>query len=82
MSWLREAVCDNKTGRASSTRIVMLMSAVTLCLCTLWLTVAAFWEVALVPALTVFGGSLATLATGGYVAARVWPGKDEGKKDA
>jgi hypothetical protein len=55
----------------------MLMSAATLCLSTLFLTVAAFWRVELVTPLTVFGGSLATLATGGYVAARAWPGKKE-----
>lgn len=77
--WLKEAICENRTGRASTTRIVMLMSGVTLCLSTLWITVIVFWQVELVPVLTVFGGALATMSGAGYVAGRAWPGKDAEK---
>jgi hypothetical protein len=76
---LKEAICDNKTGRASSTRIVMLLSGSTLCVSTVWLTVIVFWRVELVPVLTVFGGALATMSGAGYVAGRAWPGKETEK---
>ena len=77
IDFLKEAVCDDRTGRASTTRIVMLISAVTLCLSTVWLAFAAFWMVELVPALTAFGGSLALMAGSGYVSARAWQGKKD-----
>ena len=65
MNWLHEAVTCGRTSRVSSTRIIMLMSALTLCVSTLWLTVLAYWRVELVPALTVFGGALATMSGAG-----------------
>lgn len=74
--WLKEAICENRTGRASSTRIIMLMSAVTLCVSTLWMTVIVFWRTELVPVLTVFGGALATMSGAGYVAGRISDSKD------
>ena len=77
LTWLKEAVSDNKTGRVSSSRIVMLISGVTLCLSTLWLTVAAYWRIELVPALTVFGGSLATMAGAGYVSRTIAEKKND-----
>ena len=76
-NWLHEAICDNKTGLASSTRIVMLMSALTLCLSTIWLTVIVFWKTELVSVLVAFGSGLSVMSTGGYVA-----GRFAGQKDA
>jgi hypothetical protein len=71
MTWLSEAIRENKTGLASSTRIVMLAAGLTLCSCTLLLTVGSFWRIELVPALTVFGSALATMAGGAYVTNRI-----------
>jgi hypothetical protein len=79
-SWhttLHEAISDNSTGRASSTRIIMLVAGVTLSFCTILLTAGSFWRIELVPALTVFGSALATMAGGGYIAARVTGKKSE-----
>ena len=75
MTWLREAVTDGKSQGISSSRIVLLVSGLTLSVCTLILTVAAIWQQALVPALTVFGGSLATMSGAGYVTTK-WASKD------
>ena len=71
MRWLIEACQDSHTKSVSSARIVSLLSGATLSLCTLWLTVAAFWRIELVPALTVFGGSLATQAGASFVATKL-----------
>ena len=68
---LKEAIRCDRTGVVSSTRIVMLVSGLTLSSSTLWLTVASTWNPELVPALTVFGGALATMAGSGYVANRM-----------
>lgn len=67
MSWLREAINDGRTGLASTKRVVMLVSGLTMSACTLLLTIAAFFDVAVVPALSVFGGALSGLAGAGYV---------------
>ena len=71
MSWLREAVTSPNTGHVSSSRVVALVAGLTLSAATIWLSLAAFWEVELVPALTVFGGALAGLAGANYVANRM-----------
>ena len=80
MKWdtiLNEAIRDNKTGLASSTRIIMLTAGMTLSFCTILLTAGSFWRIELVPALTVFGSALATMAGGGYIAARVTEKKND-----
>jgi len=74
MKWLHEAITDDKTLRVSTARLAVLSASVTLCLSTLWLTVAATWRVELVPALTVFGGALATMAGAGYVTSKAMSG--------
>lgn len=75
MKWLTEAIRDDKTLQASAARITMLLAAVTLCLSTLLLTVASFWRVELVPALTAFGSVLGTMGGAAYVTNRVQSGK-------
>ena len=80
MKWdttLNEAIRDNKTGLASSTRIIMMLSGVTLSFCTLLLTAGSFYRIELVPALTVFGSALATMAGGGYIAGRLTEKKND-----
>ena len=80
MKWdttLREAIRDNKSGLASSSRIVALLSGVTLSVCTILLTVLAFFKIELVPALTVFGGALAAQAGSGYVATKMTEKKND-----
>ena len=74
---LREAIRDNKSGLASSSRIVALLSGVTLSACTILLTVLAFFKIELVPALTVFGGALAAQAGSGYVATKMTEKKSD-----
>jgi len=79
-SWattLHEAIRDNATGLASSSRIVMLLSGVTLSVCGLLLTIMAYLKPELVPALTVSLGALAAQAGSGYVATRMTEKKNE-----
>jgi hypothetical protein len=72
MSFIKTAMLDNKTGKPSSTRLIAVVAGLTLSACTAALTVASFWVIELVPALTVFGGALAGLAGANYVAQRAW----------
>lgn len=71
MRWMHEACQDDDTKRYSSTRIAVLISSVTLSACTIVLTVGSFWQTELVPALTVFGGGLAGMSGGAYMANRI-----------
>jgi hypothetical protein len=71
MTWLREMLSDGRTNTLSSTRVVATLAGVTLSLSTLFLTVASFWRIELVPALTVFGGSLAGMAAGNYMTQKI-----------
>ena len=75
MKWLNESIRDNKTGLASSSRIVSLMAGSTLSFSTLLLTAGAFWKPELVAPLTAFGPVLATLAGANYVTNRIQEGK-------
>lgn len=67
MSWIREAISDNKTGLASSKRIIMLWGALIMGICCLMLCVASVSGVDV----TVTFGTAATLlsgcGTGGYL---------------
>lgn len=65
MKW-SQALQDEK-GLVSASRIGMLLASLTLCFCTVILSIAAIWKIELVPALTVFGGALAGMATGSYM---------------
>ena len=71
MTWLRELISDNKTGRLSSARFVAVIAGVTLAVSTLALTVIVYWETEVVPALTVALGAIAGLASANYVAQKV-----------
>jgi ABC-type spermidine/putrescine transport system permease subunit II len=70
VKWIEQACQDDETKRYSSTRISVLLAVVTLSLCTVILTIGSFWLVDLVPALTVFGGGLAGMSGGSYMANR------------
>lgn len=70
MRWIEQACQDDDTKRYSSTRIAVLISSITLSICTVALTVGAFWQIELVPALSVFGGGLAGMSGGSYMANR------------
>jgi hypothetical protein len=76
-AFIKEASCDNDSGRASSARVISLLAGATLSLSTLWLTVAAFWKVELVTPLTAFGTSLAALAGANYVMQKVTGKKND-----
>jgi hypothetical protein len=67
MTWLREAINDDKTGLASSTRIAVLSATWTLCITTLSLTVAVWVKPELASVLTVCVSALATMAGGSYI---------------
>ena len=71
MTWLRELISDNKTGRLSSARFVAVVAGLTLAVSTLALTVIVYWQVSVVPALTVALGAIAGLASANYVAQKV-----------
>lgn len=72
MKFVVDAMRDNRTGQPSSTRLVSVVAGLTLSACTAVLTVASFWRIELVPALTVFGGALAGMAGANYVAQRAF----------
>ena len=78
MNWVREAISDNRTGLASSKRIVMLAAGITMSLSTLILTGIAYWKVEVVPALVTFGTALSALAGSAYVGGKAY----EAKRDA
>lgn len=69
------------SGAVSATRIVMLMAGATLSLTTLILTIGSFWQIELVPALSVIGGGLAGVAGGSYVAGRAFPTRRTSYRD-
>lgn len=71
MSWLREAISDGRTARASMKRISMLIASVALATSLIILAAAAFVgrEVAL--AMGAVAGPLAGLAGYGYVRGKV-----------
>lgn len=71
MNWLQEAVTSPNTGKTSSSRVVSVTAGLTLSFCTLVLTVGAFFEVAMLQTLAIFGPSLAGLAGANYVANRM-----------
>ena len=64
-AYLKEAT-STANGHISSTRIVTLLASLTLSLCTLILTIGAFWRIELTQPLTVFGGVLGGMAGTGY----------------
>jgi hypothetical protein len=69
-----EAVTCGRTNRVSSTRIIMLMSAVTLSVCSLAMTVGLFFKDVFAMPLSVTTPLLATMAGAGYVAQRMTGG--------
>lgn len=77
MIWLSQAIRDDQTKMASAARITMLLAAGTLCLSTLLLTVASFWRIELVPALTAFGSVLGTMGGAAYVTQKVTGTKND-----
>ena len=78
MTWRdipRQAINDNDTGLASSTRIAILLAASTLSCSTVLLSFAVLWRPELVPALSVAAGALGGMAGVSYTAQRAWSGK-------
>lgn len=66
MKWLYEAIRSSRTSLASSTRVIALASAATLCISTLVLTAGSFWHPEMLPVVMALGPSLAGMATVGY----------------
>jgi hypothetical protein len=81
----RQAINDNETGLASSTRIAILIASSTLGFSTCVLTFAVLWKPELVPALSVVAGGLAGMSGASYVSQRAWSGRrnwtDRGMND-
>lgn len=78
MTWRdisRQAINDNDTGLASSTRIAILIASSTLGFSTFVLTFAVWFKPELVPALSVVAGGLAGMSGASYVSQRAWSGK-------
>lgn len=78
MTWRdipRQAICENETGLASSTRIALFIATPTLSFSTIVLTFAVIWKPELVPALSVVAGALGGMAGVSYTAQRAWGGK-------
>jgi F420-0:gamma-glutamyl ligase-like protein len=74
MNWLMEAVCNDVTGRVSSSRVVAMIAGTTLSVCTLVLTPLAYFRPELVTPLTTFGTVLGALAGSGYVTTKIMSG--------
>ena len=75
IDFLREAACDNDSGRVSSARVISLIAGSTLSVSTLVLTFGSFWFPAMLSTLTAFGPSLAALAAGNYMTQKIMAGK-------
>lgn len=67
MSKIKELLSDSRSERLSVKHTAMMIATVTLSLCSLMLTPLSYLKPELVPALIVFGGSLASIAGGAYV---------------
>ena len=70
MTWLREILSDNRTGRLSSSRAVASLAGVSLSFSTVFLSVASFFKPELVSSVIALGPSLAGLAAVNYHAAQ------------
>jgi hypothetical protein len=75
IDFIKEASCDDVTGRASSSRVISLMAGSTLSIATLALTFGSFWRPEMLSTLSVFGPFLATLAGANYAMQRLTTGK-------
>lgn len=79
--WLREAISDGRTGKASTKRIVMLISGFALSASTVLLTAAVFFGFDVSGPLAAFGTSLAVMAGGGYVGGKAMESRREEKNN-
>lgn len=70
-SWFIEAASNSHTGKLSSHRVLALVAGFTLSGCTLFLSVASFFEPQLITPLTLFGTTLGGMAGAGYVTNKI-----------
>ena len=81
VAWLSEAVSDDRTGRVSTKRIVMLVAGISMSIGTLALVAAVYVvDADLSGPLMTFGASLSALAGGGYVFGKKYDQKAEAKE--
>ena len=73
ITFLKEAACEGRSGRASSARVISLMAGSALSFSTVLLSVGSFWRPEMLSTLTAFGPSLAGLAAGNYMIQK-WAG--------
>lgn len=73
----KELLSDAKSERLSVKHTCMLIATTTLSLCTTGLTVIVIWRPEVVPALTVFGGTLGGIAGASYVFGKATERKDQ-----
>lgn len=73
--WLREAISDSRTGKATTKRIVMLIAAVAMSISIIILAVAALYDNEVGLALASVATPLAGMAGYGYVRGKVAEGK-------
>lgn len=71
MNWLREAISDGASGRASAKRVVMILAAFALALAVVILSVAAYLGREVAAALATVTVPLAGLGGYGYVNGKV-----------
>lgn len=72
---VHQAVYENDSGLASSTRIALLLASGTLSFSLVLLTFAVWFKPELMPALSVVAGSLGGASGMSYVAGRAWSTK-------
>jgi hypothetical protein len=72
---VHQAINDNASGLASSTRIALVLASGTLSFSVFLLTFAVIWNPELVPAFSVAAGALGGMAGVSYTAQRAWNGK-------
>lgn len=71
MNWLREAINDSKTGKASSKRVVMLMAGLAMSCAVVILSAAALFGYEVAAALAAVCAPLAGMAGYSYVRGKV-----------
>lgn len=71
MNWLREAINDSTTGKASSKRVVMLLAGAAMSASVVLLSVAALLGYSVVGELGVVSSPLAMLAGVSYVGGKI-----------
>ena len=77
MTWMREAITDSRSGKASSKRIIALLGALALAFATVILAIAAVFGQDVANALWAASGPLAALGGTNYVGGKLAEKRNE-----